>query len=214
MKRILQSVAVSLIPTAVLGQTADAPPVLTEAQEIALARSAAPPEVSADATVLLLRDGRYVAATRGSSGVTCMVSRSLPLSLEPICYDPEASRTILPMEIARVEMRLGGVPLDEVERRLESMIEVGELALPDRPAMAYMMSSSQVLYADADTRVGSWMPHIHLYVPHATAEDFGASAGRSAPPVWEVVDAGEPTANLVIKVRDFVDPEPEQRPEG
>lgn len=214
MKRILISVTVSLIPTAVLGQTTDSIPVLTEAQEIALARSAAPPEVSADATVLVLRDGRYVAAARGSSPVTCMVSRSLPLSLEPICYDPEASRTILPMEIARVEMRLGGVPLEEVERRLESMIEEGELAVPDRPAMAYMMSSAQVLYADADTRVGSWMPHIHLYVPYATAEDFGASAGRSAPAAWEVVDAGEPTANLVIKVRDFVDPDPEHRPEG
>jgi hypothetical protein len=57
------------------------------------------------------------------------------------------------------------------------------------------------------------MPHVHLYVPHATAEDFGASEGRSASAVWEVVDAGEPTANLVIKVRDFVDPEPEQGPE-
>jgi predicted enzyme related to lactoylglutathione lyase len=206
MKRVLSLAVLLLFPTATTAQTADTPPVLSRTVEVALARSAAPEHVSRDATILVLHDGRYTVAVDGPNGVTCIVSRSQPLSLEPICYDPEASRTILPMEVARVEARLAGVPVDDVEARLDSMIAGGEMALPARPAMAYMMSAGQVLYADAETRVGSWVPHIHLYVPNATAKQFGGFSEDMNPAVGLVVDEGEPTANLIIKVREFVEP--------
>jgi hypothetical protein len=195
-----------LLPLAAHAQTTDAPRVLSEAEEIELAKSAAPPNVSHDATILVLRDGRYRKAVEGAGQVTCMVSRSQPLSLEPICYDAEASRTVLRIEILRVESRLAGVPIDESERRIESMIESGELPVPDRPAMAYMMSADQVLYADADTHVGQWYPHIHIFIPYATADQFGGFSAEMAPAVGTVVNEGEPTANLMIRVREFVQP--------
>jgi len=206
MKRIVLVAALALLPARAAAQTTQAPPVLSEAQEIALARSAAPSNVSGDATILILKDARYRVAVRGSNDVTCMVSRSLPLSIEPICYDPEAGRTILPMEIARVEMRLAGLPPDEIDERIDSAIASGEMAVPSRPAMAYMMSAGQILYADAETRVGRWMPHIHIYIPHATGEQFGGFTGEMKPAVGTVDDEGRPTANLVIRVREFVEP--------
>jgi hypothetical protein len=173
MRRFIPGITALLLPAAAAGQTADGPPVLSEVEEIALARSAAPANVTSEATILVLRNDRYETAHEGSSGVTCMVSRSLPLAIEPICYDPEASRTILQMEIRRVEMRLAGVPADEIERRLAESIGSGELGLPSRPALAYMMSAGQILYADPETSVGSFRPHLHIYMPYATAEQFG-----------------------------------------
>jgi hypothetical protein len=204
MNRLLPAIAVALLPVTAVAQSAVTPPALTEAEEIALARSAAPAEVSAEATILVLRGERYHTALEGSSSVTCMVSRSLPLSLEPICYDAEASRTILPMEVRRVEMRLAGFASEEIDRRIAEAIGDGQLALPRRPAMAYMLSSGQVLYSDAETRVGAFVPHIHLYIPYATAEQFGGLGGGfpTAPAVLS--DGGKPTANLVVFVREFV----------
>jgi hypothetical protein len=205
MKALIAVAAVALIPVAAQAQTAAQPPTLSEAEEIVLARSAAPAEVTSEATILVLRGSRYQSAAEGTNGVTCMVSRSLPLSLEPICYDREASRTVLPMEIERVEMRLAGVSSEEVERRIAERIGSGEFALPSRPAMAYMLSAGQVLYSDADTKVGAFVPHVHLYIPYATAEQFGGLGGGfpAAPAVMS--DEGKPTANLIVFVREFVE---------
>jgi hypothetical protein len=207
MKRFIQVAAALLVPAAAPAQTVEAPPVLTETEELALARSAAPASITSDATLLVLRNGKYEKAHRGSNGVTCMVSRSLPLSVEPICYDPEASRTILQMEIRRVELRLAGVSVDDIEQRLAEWIGNGELALPQRPAMAYMMSAGQILYADPETKVGAFYPHLHLYMPYATAEQFGGLQGDPTSSPAVVFDEGKPTANLIVFVREFVEPQ-------
>ena len=206
MRRFIPAATALLLPAAALAQTNATPPVLSEAEEIALARSAAPAEVTGEATILVLRNDHYQTAIKGSNGVTCMVGRNLPLSIEPICFDPEASSSILPMEIQRVELRLAGLSPEEVDRRIAEAIGSGELTLPQRPAMAYMMSAGQVLYSDAETKVGALLPHLHLYVPYATAEQFGGLGG-SLPdaPAW-ITDAGKPTANLIIFVREFVEP--------
>ncbi len=206
MKGFVPAVTALLIPVAALAQTNAAPPVLSEAEEIALARSAAPADVTDEATILVLRNDHYQTAFEGSNGVTCMVSRSLPLSVEPICYDPEASSSILLMEIQRVELRLTGLSPEEVDRRIAEAIGTGALTLPQRPAMAYMMSAGQVLYSDAETKVGALLPHLHLYMPYATAEQFGGLGGSMPDaPAW-ITDAGKPTANLIIFVREFVEP--------
>ena len=109
------------------------------------------------------------------------------------------------MEILRVELRLAGVPAEEIDSRVDAMIASGKLAVPTRPAMAYMMSPDQVLYADAETRVGQWQPHIHIYIPYATAEQFGGFSSDMVPAVGAVVNGGRPTANLIIRVREFVE---------
>ena len=198
------SVDVALGQTAAAAQ-ASTPPVLTHAEEIALARSAAPAAVTEGATVLVLRDGSYEVGYDGTSGVTWLVSRAQPLSLEPICYDPEASRSAMQIDMRRVEMRIAGVDGDEIDRQIEAAIGRGEIPLPRRPAIAYMMSPHQVLYADAETRVGAWQPHMHVFIPYATAAQFGGLSGDAGGAAGTVFDEGKPTANLVIPLREFVD---------
>lgn len=173
--------------------------------EIRLARSAAPAHVSDRATVLVLQHGRYVMGAEGSNDVTCLVARSRPGSVEPICYDAEATRSIMQIEIRRNELRFAGTPSDEIDRAVAEAIGNATLPLPRRPALAYMMSSEQALVSDDGRNVGHWMPHLMLYIPYLTAADLGLY-GPASLEAAAVFDEGKPTAHMVIAVRAFVDP--------
>ena len=53
-------------------------PLLPREREISLARSAAPAEVSREATVMILTERGFEVAEQGTNGVTCVVNRSHP----------------------------------------------------------------------------------------------------------------------------------------
>jgi hypothetical protein len=178
-------------------------PLLPRVEEIALARSAAPASVSASARVLVLTDSGYVTADSGSSGVTCLVDRSWPLSIEPHCYDAEGAATILPMQLRRTELYHRGTVAADVEREIAEGLASGRFRLPRRPALTFMMSAAQVLYDDAGRKVGAWRPHLMLYYPYLTSAELGLSATPDMR-VGTVNEGGTPASNLMIIMPAFV----------
>jgi len=87
--------------------------------EIALARSAAPQSISGDAKVLVLGWRGYETAIEGKNGFVCVVERSWtspfnsaqfwnPKVRVPVCLNPAAAQSILPLTIKRTEMVLAG----------------------------------------------------------------------------------------------------------
>lgn len=199
-------------PSATLAQSAAAgspelPQLLPRARETALARSAAPAQVSAEATVMVLERGGYVVAESGSNGVTCYVARTWPGSLEPQCFDREGSATILRIELRRAELREHRQAPEAIDRAIAEGLRTGELRLPTRPAMSYMMSSGQILFNDEGEHVGRWQPHLMIYVPYITGADLGLGDPPSTAAAL-VVDPGTPMANIMIVVREFLDPQP------
>jgi hypothetical protein len=86
--------------------------------EIALARSAAPAAISSDAEVLVLGRHGYETAVKGKNGFVCAVERGWmgpingqdaanfwnPKVRGPVCYNPPAARSILPLTYKRTEM--------------------------------------------------------------------------------------------------------------
>jgi hypothetical protein len=183
--------------------------ILARELEVALARSAAPASVSAAARVLVLTDTGYAEAAAGTNGVTCLVSRSWIESLEPECFDVEASATVMQAEIYRTEQYHRGRPKHEVEREVSARLSDGRFRLPKRPALVYMMSSAQKLISDDGRPAGKWLPHLMLYVPYLTNPDLGLPdpPDLRAFPV-NVSASGKPWATLVVPVRSFVDPPP------
>jgi hypothetical protein len=173
-------------------------------REIALARSAAPLAVGDSASVYVFTDTGYVLAMRGASGVACYVSRSWPESIEPHCFDAEGAATIMPMEMRRVELLHQGRTADEVEREIALGLASGRYRLPRRPAMSYMMSGGQVLYNDEGRRVGRWQPHLMIYYPFLTGADLGLAGDDLNTAI--LVDPGKPTSNMMIVLRQFVEP--------
>lgn len=212
----MRSVVTGLILLAVLdagvvqGQSAGAGragprDLLPREREIALARSAAPPAVSREATVMVLAERGFEVAVRGTSDVTCVVNRSHPRSLEPHCFDAEASATILPMELRRTELLREGKSGEEIDQEIAAGLLSGRYRLPRRPAMSYMMSPEQVLYNDEGRKVGRWQPHLMIYYPHLTSADLGLS-GEPSTAAAMVVDEGRAVSNIMIVVKEFASP--------
>ncbi|MFY9910767.1 MAG: hypothetical protein WAK56_13050, partial [Candidatus Sulfotelmatobacter sp.] len=87
--------------------------------EIAMARSAAPDAISRDADVLVLGSHGYETAVKGKNGFVCLVERAWmgpfdgpkfwnPKVRGPVCYNPPAVRSILPLTFKRTELVLAG----------------------------------------------------------------------------------------------------------
>src|SRR6202140_4684539 len=86
--------------------------------EIALARTAAPPSISQDATVMVLGRHGYETAVEGKNGFVCNVERAWMGSFEndpefwnpknrgPVCYNPPAASADLPITLIRTKLAI------------------------------------------------------------------------------------------------------------
>jgi len=174
-------------------------PLFERAEEIALARSAAPAGLSDSATVYVLTGAGYEVAVEGMNGAACYVSRDWLSSIEPHCFDAEGAASVLPMAMRRVELLHQGRTREEADREIADGLLSGRFRLPARPVVSYMLSAAQKLVADDGRAVGAWQPHVMIYYPYWTA------AGAAGPHVM-MADAGKPTASLVIVVPTFIEP--------
>lgn len=222
MRRVMRSCGTLLLAgslsTPALAQSVEAGragprPVLDRAREVALALSAAPPAVSAEASVLAWTGSGFETARQGSNGVTCYVARSWPRSLEPHCFDEEGSRTILLIHLRQMELWSQGREGADVEAEIAEGLRSGAFRLPSRPAMSYMMSAGQQLVDDEGTPVGRWRAHLMIYYPYLTQADLGLGPVPATDAAL-VVDPGTPLSNIMIVLSDFVEvgaSEPEGR---
>ena len=195
-------VALAFAPSAI----AQAPPaihkLLPESEEIAMALEAALPNVSSGATVYVLRRGGHVVARPGTNGFTCLVQRDHAESLYPICYNPEASRSILPVQLEHQRLREQGKTRPEIDRAIKSGFDNGTFKAPGANAIAYMMSPHQVIYAgETGPRVGQYRPHLMLYMPYATRESIGLDASLDKQVFLQ--SSGEPNAHLIVPLKDW-----------
>jgi hypothetical protein len=155
--------------------------------EIALAQSAAPPSISADATVMVLTQRGYETAVEGKNGFVCLVDRAWQASFTdpefwnpkvraPVCLNPQAARSVLPIQLKRTELALAGLSKTEIIVRIKAANVEEKLGLPEIGAMSYMMSRDQYL-GDAYLH---WQPHVMFYVPNTVeAGDWGANLRNS-----------------------------------
>ena len=185
------------------------PVPLPEAQEIALARSAAPKEVSGDATVYVLRASGPAVAKQGTNGFTCIVSRDLhPGSLYPMCFDPEATRTMFPRQLMELRLRFEGKTEPQVKEAVQAAIADKTLPTATKAAITYMMSPHQVLFSSPDAdgrRVGAWHPHLMIVAPGATAESLGLGPDGMLGDIVMFGPGGESASELVVPVATWAD---------
>src|SRR5438093_7232088 len=77
------------------------PEVPSEAQEVAMALSAAPEHLRPGAGVYVLTASGFKQTRPSTNRFTCIVNRDHPKALKPTCFDEEGTATILP-KILRV----------------------------------------------------------------------------------------------------------------
>ena len=193
----------------------------SEAEEIALAKSAAPPSIAANAEVLTLGAQGYKTAVKGSNGFVCLVQRSWaagfadaefwnPNLRAPICHNRAAARTVHPAYIERTTWVLSGITKAEMMERTRDELAAKKFLLPEAGAMSYMLSKHSHLH-DAD---GHWHPHVMLYFAKVDAATWGANLEGSpiladTAPVFSEKGRAEPLTTFFIPVTRWSDGTPE-----
>ena len=177
-------------------------PALERNLEIALARSAAPPAVSAKARVWIWNGSNYAIADSGETRVSCYVGRPWAGAIEPHCFDAEGSETILPIQIRRTELYAQGKTSADVEREIAEGIVAGKYRLPERPAITYMMSAAQQLVNGEGTAVGAWQPHLMIYYPYLKSDEVGLPG--FVPDLGFVENPGQALSTVVVPLKTFV----------
>ena len=147
--------------------------------EIALARSAAPEAISHDAEILILEKDGYKTAVPGKNGFVCVVERSWMSNFDspqywnpklrgPICFNPQAARSILPITFKRTMLVLAGHTKSEIMEAMAADVRNKQLPGLEPGAMSYMMSRAAFL----DDSAGHWIPHLMFYT--AVGVDWGS----------------------------------------
>lgn len=188
--------------------------VADRAAEIALARTAAPPSISADAQVLVLGNRGYEPAVEGKNGFVCFVERSWtagfedpefwnPKTRSPNCFNPPAVRTELQQILKRTEWALAGASKEELMQRSRTAFADGTFKAPEAGSFSFMLSKDGYL---GDQAGGPWLPHVMFFVPHGQAAIWGA--GLDGSPVVGQEGTDIESTVLFIPVRRWSDGSP------
>jgi hypothetical protein len=154
--------------------------------EIALAKSAAPKAISDNADVMVLERQGYKTAAKGTNGFVCMVERSWtapfgdpefwnPKIRGPICFNPPAARTYLPITISRTQLALAGKSETQVRDAINSAFDKRELPALEAGSMCYMLSKQGYLGDQA----GHFHPHLMFWAERTKPETWGAGTPGS-----------------------------------
>ncbi len=147
--------------------------LMPSAEEIALARSAAPPSVSAHASVLALGKQGYYVAVKGNSGWVCLVERSWttdfndpefwnPKGRGPACLNPPAVGSVLPQYVERTKWALAGDTRGAIAKKAQAAYASHHFTDPAPGSFALMLSKQGYLLG-AD---GPWMPHVMPFIAY------------------------------------------------
>jgi hypothetical protein len=193
--------------------------------EVALARSAAPANISGRATIKVLTNSGYQVVNEGSNGFVCIVMRGFtgptytPAELRnivydatiraPICFDPSASRVVLPYYELRTKLAMEGKSPDEIARGVEEAYVRGRLPKRDGVSFAYMWSADQQL----GPGVGHWHPHMMVFSPYYENSMLGGN-DFAKPLPFVTDDAGTPFTVVVIPVDDKLAVKAQQPPKA
>jgi hypothetical protein len=184
--------------------------IADRAAEIALARSAAPPSIAGDAEVMVLGRHGYEVAVQGKNGFVCIVERSWTAGIDfpefwnpklrgPLCLNPPAVRTYLPLTIKKTEWALAGQSNTQIADHLKAAFDKKELPSLEPGAMCYMLSKQGYL----NDSVGHWHPHLMFFIPQADAQSWGANLPDS--PVLATEMAADRLTIFMVTVAKWSD---------
>ena len=182
--------------------------------EIAMARSAAPEAISAAATIMVLSEHGYVTAVEGKNGFVCMVERAWmspvdsptfwdPKLRGPICFNPPAARSILPVTFERTKLAIAGKSNSEIIAANKQAYDKKELPTLEPGSMSYMMSKRAYLTAE-----GGNLAHIMVYTPHLDPTAWGNDVANSPVMLNPQFKDAEPIDVWVISVGKWSDGSP------
>jgi hypothetical protein len=175
------------------------------ARQIQLAMSAAPAEISSEATIYVLGMRGFERDRAGRNGFSCLVDRYVQnrvgMSLEPKCFDGEGTRTLLPVSLRTEALRAAGRSETEIDADIAAGYKNGRFRAPRKPGLIYMMSPYNILARGPNnTDFGHVAGHLMFYAPYMTLRDLGyRSAAKGTLPI--LADPGTPYTMMIVVPR-------------
>lgn len=212
----LVALLLSLGATGMLAQKPKYPPLsdymMPQDVEVSLAKSAAPASISEHATIKVFTSSGFRVVHEGDNGFVCIVMRGFtgaptftplpvrtyiaydPKTRAPICFDPQAARSVLPYYEFKNKLGLEGKTPEQIAEAVQAAYKNGVIPERHEVSFAYMWSADQILGP-----AGHWYPHMMVYAPEYDNSMLGNNPfGSHLPVVGD--DAGTPFAVLVIPV--------------
>jgi hypothetical protein len=178
--------------------------------EIALARSAAVQSIAGDAEVMVLGKLGYEVAIPGKNGFVCMVQRSWAAGFDdpefwnpklraPICFNPPAVRSYLPLLLKKTDLALAGRSKAQMVETISAAVYKKEFPGMEPGAIGYMLSKQGYL-SDGG---GHWHPHLMFFAP--PTDPLACGAGLPGSPILGFKDDPGDVTVFLIPVRKWSD---------
>lgn len=188
--------------------------LMDRSAEIAMARSAAPKSISQSAEVLVLGRKGYETAVKGTNGFVCIVERGWtaptndpnfwnPKLRGPLCLNPAAARTYLPITIKKTELILAGESKTQMADGIKAAFDTNKLPKLESGAMCYMLSKQQYLN---DGAAHDWHPHLMFFIP--ATDSVARGENLSGSPVLTSPDPLDRLTVLMVLVPKWSDGTP------
>jgi hypothetical protein len=180
--------------------------------EIALARTAAPPAISGEAKILFLGAKGYETAVEGKNGFVCVVERGWMAGFDspefwnpkirgPICFNPPAARSILPVTYFRTQLVIAGKSEAQIMEACKEAFARKELPDLEPGAMSYMMSKDAYLTDHGDHKLA----HLMFYTPEMAGKVWGADVSDSPIMLGKQFIPAEPVSVFIVAVPEWSD---------
>lgn len=182
--------------------------VMSRSEEIELALKAAPAHLRDEATVYIFGQSGYQKARTGRNGFNCLVNldgiQNGDTAVHPTCWDPEGSRTILPVMLQVGELLAQGKPASEIKREIDRGFAEGRFHSPAKAGIAYMLAGD--IKFDPKSRklsTAEFPPHYMIYAPGVSNDDIGTTReGMQKTPglpfIYSGYSGGTRTAYMIV----------------
>jgi hypothetical protein len=176
----LIGVGISASPSQAAKTTIEQMPAKLETQ---FALSALPRAMRDKATVYLLDPTKgYQLSQQGTSGVTCLVQRTVWEMADfrddiyiPLCYDAVGSKTYLKVIMDAAALRIQGMSPAALKAEIGGRWRNKTYRVPEKAGLSYMLAPVFRTGGLPDMKVHTNpMPHLMFYAPNITNEDIGA----------------------------------------
>jgi hypothetical protein len=151
--------------------------------ETQFALSALPPALRDLATVHLLDPEKgYQLSRQGTSGVTCLVERTVWEWVDfrddiyiPLCYDAVGTKAHLRVIMDTATLRAQGMGPVALKAEIENRYRNKTYQAPEKAGLSYMVAPLMRALGPPDMKLHTMsMPHLMFYAPNITNEDIGA----------------------------------------
>jgi hypothetical protein len=186
-KLVLAIITISFVGVGILASPSQAAETTIEQMpaklETQFALSAVPPALRDQATIYLLDPSKgYRLSRQGTSGVTCLVERTVWEWVDfrndiyiPLCYDAVGTRAHLKAIMDTATLRAEGMDPVALKAEIENRYRNKTYKAPEKAGLSYMVAPLMRALGPPDMKMHSMsMPHLMFYAPNITNQDIGA----------------------------------------